>query len=71
MLKYFFPPSVFLDSQNSQGLMVGRTPREIIAHLQDTYCDDEEKEAEIIKQEDKLKSPYDPADFLQTYFVAL
>ena len=70
-LKYIFPPSVFLDLQNSQGLMVGKTRREIIAHLQKTYCDEEERETEIIKQEALLKSPYDPAELPQTYFALL
>ena len=32
--------------------MVGKTPRQIIEHLQDSYCDSEEKEDEIIKQEE-------------------
>lgn len=71
MLKYIFPSALFLDLQNSQGLMVGKTPRRIIAHLQNTYCEEEEQETEINKQEDKLKSPYDPAEFPQTYFSAL
>ena len=51
--------------------MVVKTPREIIAHLQESYCDEEEKEAEIIKQEGNLKITYNPAELPQTYFVFL
>ena len=71
MLEHIFPPAVFLDLQNSQGLMVGKTPRQIIEHLQDSYCDAEEKEDESIKQEENLKITYDPADLPQAYFACL
>lgn len=71
MLKYIFRPDVFLDLQNSQGLMVGKMPQDIVDQLQDSYCDEEEKEDEIIRQEDNLKVAYDPAEFPQTYFSHL
>ena len=45
MLKYIFPPAVFLDLQNIQGLMV-RKYLKILSRY-----DEEKKETEIIKQE--------------------
>ena len=43
MVKYIFRPAVFLDLQNSQGLMVGKMPQDIVDQLQDSYCNEEEK----------------------------
>ena len=51
--------------------MVGKPPRQIIDHLQDSYCDEEEKEDDIIKQEEHLKIPYDPAELPHTYLACL
>ena len=42
MIKYIFPEPVFLDLCDDQGQLVGTTPKAIIQHLQDTFCDDEE-----------------------------
>eukprot|EP00978_Attheya_sp_CCMP212_P013272 scaffold33382_cov34-Attheya_sp.AAC.6 len=50
MIKYIFLEPVFLDLCDDQGQLVGKTPKEIIQHLQDTFCDDEEAEEEILKQ---------------------
>ena len=33
MIKHVFPPAAFLDLQNAQGLMIGKTPIQIMAHL--------------------------------------
>ena len=71
MIKYIFPSEVFIDLQNSQGLMVGKTPVEIMEHLKDTFCDDEEIEKEILMQEDNLKVKYNPAELPQAYFAKL
>ena len=51
--------------------MFRKTPQEIITHLQDAYCDEDEKEAELIKQEEDLKLTHDPAELPQTYFASL
>lgn len=71
MLRYIFPPAVLLDLENNQGQIVGKTPREIIKHLRDTFCDDEQKEGEILEQELKLQVAYDPDDLPQVYFKKL
>ena len=71
MIKYIFSSEVFIDLQNAQGLMVGISPRDIMQHLQDTFCDDEEKETEILLQEDRMKVKYDPSELPQAYFAKL
>ena len=43
MLRHIFPAAAFLDLENTQGVMVGKTPREIIKNLQDAFCKYEEK----------------------------
>eukprot|EP00978_Attheya_sp_CCMP212_P009529 scaffold22535_cov32-Attheya_sp.AAC.2 len=71
MIKYIFPEPVFLDLCDDQGKLVGKTPKEIIKHLQDTFCDDEESEEEILKQYKIMNVRYDPSDLVQVYFKAL
>ena len=71
MIKYIFPEPVFLDLCDDQGQIVGKLPQDLIQHLQDTFCDDEEKEEEILKQYQSMRVSYDPADFIQIYYKAL
>jgi hypothetical protein len=71
MIKYIFPAPVFLDLCDDQGQLVGKTPQEIMKHLQDTFCDDEEAEDEILKQYKVMNVKYDPSDMVQVYFKAL
>jgi hypothetical protein len=71
MIKYIFPEPVFLDLCDDQGQLVGKTPKEIIRHLQDTFCDDEEAEEEILKQYKIMNVKYDPSELVQVYFKAL
>jgi hypothetical protein len=71
MIKYIFPEPVFLDLCDDQGQLVGTTPKEIIQHLQDTFCDDEESEEEILKQYKIMNVKYDPSNLVQVYFKAL
>ena len=71
MIKYIFPEPVFLDLCDDQGQLVGTTPKAIIQHLQDTFCDDEESEEEILKQYKIMNVKYDPSDLVQVYFKAL
>ena len=54
MLKHIFPKATFLDLENNQGVMIGKTLRQIVKHLQDTFCEEKEKEAEVLIQEKKL-----------------
>jgi hypothetical protein len=71
MIKYIFPAPVFLDLCDDQGQLVGKTPQEIMKHLQDTFCDDEETEDEILKQYKVMNVKYDPSDMVQVYFKTL
>ena len=72
MLRHIFPAAAFLDLENTQGVMVGKTPREIIKHLQDVFCEDEEKEAEVLVQEEKLvRAAYNPDELPHAYFKEL
>ncbi|WP_288992558.1 hypothetical protein [uncultured Marinobacter sp.] len=71
MIKYIFPEPVFLDLCDDQGQLVGKTPQQIIQHLQDTFCDDEETEEEILKQYKIMNVKYDPSELVQVYFKAL
>ena len=50
MIKYIFPEPVFLDICNNEGQIVGKTRRQIIKHLQEKFCDDEETEEKNLKQ---------------------
>jgi hypothetical protein len=60
MIKYIFPEPVFLDLCDNQGQLVGQTPKQIIKHLQDTFCNDEENKEEILKQYKIMNLKYDP-----------
>ncbi len=71
MIKYIFPAPVFLDLCNEQGQLIGKKPQEIIQHLQDTFCDSEEAEEEILKQYKRMNTKYDPSDLIQVYYKAL
>ena len=71
MIKYIFPEPVFLDLCDDQGQIVGKSPQDIIQHLHDTFCDDEEKEEEILKQYKAMHVAYNPSDFIQIYYKAL
>jgi hypothetical protein len=71
MIKYIFPEPVFLDLCDDQGQLVGRTPQEIMQHLQDAFCDEEEAEEEILKQYKVMNVEYDPSELVQVYFKAL
>jgi hypothetical protein len=71
MIKYIFPEPVFLDLCDDQGQLVGKTPQQIIQHLQDTFCDDEETEEEILKQYKIMNVKYGPSELVQVYFKAL
>jgi hypothetical protein len=71
MIKYIFPAPVFLDLCDEQGQLIGKTPQEIIQHLQDTFCDSEEAEEEILKQYKQMNTKYDPSDLIQVYYKAL
>jgi hypothetical protein len=61
MIKYIFPEPVFLDLCDDQGQLVGKNPQEIMQHLQDSFCDDEEAEEEILKQYKIMNVQYDPS----------
>lgn len=72
MLNHIFPKATFLDLKNNQGVMIGKTPRQIVKHLWDTFCKEEEKEAEVLVQENKLvESKYNPDEQPQAYFKDL
>jgi hypothetical protein len=71
MIKYIFPEPVFLDLCDDQGQLVGKTPQEIMQHLQDSFCDEEEAEEEILKQYKIMNVKYDPSALVQVYFKAL
>jgi hypothetical protein len=71
MIKYIFPEPVFLDLCDDQGQLVGKTPQEIMQHLQDSFCDEEEAEEEILKQYKVMNVKYDPSALVQVYFKAL
>ena len=71
MIKYIFPEPVFLDLCDDQGQLVGKTPQEIMKHLQDSFCDDEEMEEEILRQQNIMGVKYDPSMLIQVYFKAL
>jgi hypothetical protein len=51
--------------------LVGKTPQEIMQHLQDSFCDEEEAEEEILKQYKITNVKYNPSDSVQVYFKAL
>ena len=42
MLKYIFLEEVFLYLQNAQGIMIDRTLRQVMKHLQEKFCVDKE-----------------------------
>ena len=71
MIKHIFPEPFFLDLCDDQGQIVGKSPQEIIQHLHDTFCDDEEKEEEILKQYRAMHVEYNPAEYIQIYYKAL
>jgi hypothetical protein len=71
MIKHIFPEPVFLDLCDDQGQLVGKTPQEIMKHLQDSFCDEEEAEEEILKQYKIMNVKYDPSALVQVYFKAL
>jgi hypothetical protein len=48
-----------------------KKPQEIMKHLQDTFCDDEEEEDKILKQYRVMNVKYDPSDMIQVYFKVL
>jgi hypothetical protein len=71
MIKHIFPAPVFLDLCDEQGQLIGKTPQDIIQHLQDTSCDSEEAEEEILKQYKGMNTKYDPSELIQVYYKAL
>ena len=57
--------------ENNNGQIVGKTVRDMIKHLQEQYDDDEDKQSEILIQEENLNVKYDPAHIPQVYFKKL
>ena len=71
MIKYILPNPVFLNLRNNEGQLVGETTQQIINHLQENFCDEEETEEKIFKPYKEMKVKYNPADMVQVYFKAL
>ena len=71
MIKYIFLEPVFLDLCDDQRQIDGKSLQDIIQHLHDTFCDDEEKEKEILKQYKAMHVAYNPSEFIQIYYKAL
>jgi hypothetical protein len=71
MIKYIFPEPVFLDLCDDQGQLVGKTPQEIMQHVQDSFCNEEEAVEEILQQYKIMNVKYDPSDLVQIHFKAL
>jgi hypothetical protein len=71
MIKYIFDQSCFLDLEDDQGQMIGKTPHELIAHVIDTNITEEDYDNEIISIEEEMRLPYDPSEDPAVYFRRL
>ena len=71
MINYILHEPVFLDLFDNEGQIVGKTPQQIIKHLQENFCDDEETEEEILKKYKKINVNYEPANMVQVCSKAL
>ena len=49
MIKYILPEPTFLDLCDNKRRLVGVKTKQIIKHMQENFCDDEETEEEILK----------------------
>jgi hypothetical protein len=68
MIKYIFEESCFLDLEDDQGQMIGKTPHEIITHICDANVTPEDHDDEVITIEEEMRAPYDPSEQPQVYF---
>lgn len=55
----------------NNGQILRNIERCMIEHLQEQYDDDEDKQAEILIQEENLNVKYDPSEIPQAYFKSL
>ena len=60
---------VFLALQDPHGLIVGHTPRELIAHLERTYVTPKQRRDDITAMDLKMRQPYSMDQMIETYFV--
>jgi len=68
MLKYILEDSCFLDLEDDQGQMIGKTPHEILRHISDANITPEDYDDEILTVEEGMRTAYDPSEQPQAYF---
>jgi hypothetical protein len=71
MLKYIFEDSCFLDLEDDQGQMIGKTPHEILSHISEANITPEDYDNEILSVEEGMRTDYDPSEQPQVYFKKL
>jgi hypothetical protein len=71
MIKYIFDESCFLDLDDDQGQLIGKTPHDILEHIYTANVDEEDHDNEIIEIETRMRQEYDPNEQPQVYFREL
>jgi hypothetical protein len=71
MLKYIFEESCFLDLEDDQGQMIGKTPHQILTHIAEANITPEDYDDEILTVEEGMRTDYDPSEQPQVYFKKL
>ena len=68
MIIYIFGDAVFLNLQDVHQHLVGHTPLELLAHLEDRYVTDIQKRDDITAMDAKMRLPFTMNMMMETYF---
>lgn len=66
---HIFGETVFLNLQNVHQHIVGHTPLELLAHLEDTYITDTQKLDDITAMDIKIRKPFSMDNMIEDYFM--
>ena len=71
MIIYTFGNDVFLNLQDIHQHLVGHTPLQLLAHLEDRYVTDIQRRDEITAMDAKMRLPYTMVMMMETYFKTM
>ena len=71
MIIYIFGNDVFLNLQDVHQHLVGHTPLQLLAHLEDRYVTDIQRRDDITAMDAKMRLPYTMVMMIETYFKTM
>ena len=71
MILHIFGTVVFLNLQDIHGFVVGHTPRELMAHLENTYVTPKQRRDDISAMDMKMRLPYSMDEMIEEYFMKM